>query len=926
MMHILLRILFLLTVWQLFFVGNYSHGQTAPVLVMDERYGSGTHLGSFVEYVQDDRTSEYFEDLRQEWRDLSPQHKNSDHLNLGPAAKPHWFRLLIQVNERQKILMEHDYPSDYLEVFHISPHEDTRSYSLGYEAGYSASLDYRHETLSLNLEPGLHEFYFRLEHKGAMRFSLRLWSAENFALAKSKQELAVGIILGISILMVFYNIFLYMMIRSKVYLHYVGYLCSTSFFLCFYSGLSNQLGNPLKWLANHIWVSSMLLTVFFLLRFTRIFLNLPKRMPKFDRLFRWSSYFLLFGAGLELIDQNWAFFIFHILMFPSVLLCLTVATFSALRGYRPAWFYLIAFFAVICGATVENLVVMEVINSQYSFWVYFSTYSVQMVLLSLAIGDQIHLEQISAHKKIQTLNQDLHHHIEHINDLVEEKTRDIQSIMSHIQQGIYMITEPERRIHKDRSAFLQDIIGQTIEQDTDGVEVLFQNSKVSRDQIEQMKSVVDHTLGSDNFSYFANQHCLVREITKTDVSGDEQFLEVDYYPIYNAEDLCDKLLVCVRDVTNLRALQSRSIEQNETLEMIGEMLQLDGSSFARFYQTNLSLCEDSQRLISSLDSADDETLKILFVNLHTLKGNSRNAHLQRLADMCHHVEDLIFQYRQDHSRFDLQDLSLGLHKIDSALKRYAEINNQILGRKIGEQDGVKLCYKDAEPIIHEIALSRSGTAGRMLQCLDQIDFFLKKLFHNNPESVLKDCFTGIERLASDLGKEEPHIELSVPEIFLTKEAEVMLRHVFVHLIRNSMDHGIEEATRRIELGKDPRGTIAVDVWEEAGELLIRYKDDGKGLDLPAIRARALKEGLLVERFDLSDELIASCIFQSGFTTRKSVSSVSGRGVGMDAVKRYISKNGGTITIRLLEPDTPQHGRPFELLMSLPETTYVKQAA
>jgi signal transduction histidine kinase len=649
-------------------------------------------------------------------------------------------------------------------------------------------------------------------------------------------------------------------------------------------------------------------------------------MSKLDRVFCWFSYMTAFGVVLEPINQNWSFMVFHSVMIPCVLLCLVAATFSALRSYRPAWFYLIAFFVVISGATVENLVVSEVIDPKYSFWVYFSAYSVQMVLLSLAIGDQIHLEQISANKKIQTLNHELHHHIEHINELVEEKTRDIQSIMTHIQQGIYMITEPGRRIHKDRSAFLQNIIGQDIEADTDGVEVLFQHSEVSEDQIEQMKCVVDYILENDDLSYLANQHCLIREFIKKDPSGSEQFFEVDYYPIYNDDGLCEKLLVCARDVSSLRALQSRSVEQNETLEMIGEMIQLDDSAFARFYQTSVALCADSQRLVSRLESVDEEILKILFVNLHTLKGNSRNAHLQRLADICHHVEDLIFQYRQDHNRYSQEALSRGLAEVEEKLTHYADINDRILGRKNEEQDGVRLSYTEAEPIIRDITESRSGPADRMAQCLDQVALFLKRLFHNNPEAVLKDCLSGIERLARDFGKQEPHVALSVPDIFLTKETEVMMRHVFVHLIRNSMDHGIEEPVERRQAGKDSRGTITVEIWEDAGELLIRYKDDGKGLDLSAIRQRALKEGLLVERFDLSDEVVANGIFHSGFTTSNSVSSVSGRGVGMDAVKRYICKNGGTISIRLLEPKPGQKGRPFELLMSLPETVFVRQVA
>ncbi|MDQ3234923.1 MAG: sensor histidine kinase, partial [Pseudobdellovibrionaceae bacterium] len=401
------RGLFFLASFWLLFAGTLALGDVASILTLSGSPISGTHLGPFVEFVQDGRTEDQFESIRADWRSLPLQHRNSDHINLGAAAKPHWFRFVIQLQEPQKIILEHDYPVDLLDVFHRPPNHPVQSFELGYRQDSASRLDYRHPSKVLDLEPGLHEFFLRLEHKGAVRFSLRVWSNDMFVLAKARHELTLGIILGISVLMVFYNIFLYAMVRSRVYLHYVGYLCCQTFFLLFYSGLSQQLGTSFKWLANNFWVSSILLTAFFLQRFTRIFLNLPGRMPRFDSVFCWSSYFLLCVAALERFDQNWAFLVFHIALIPSILLCLAGAALSAFRGYRPAWFYLISFLSVIIGSVVENFVVAGQIDPKYSFWVYFSSYSLQMVLLSLAIGDQIHLEQIKTLKTVEHLSRNL---------------------------------------------------------------------------------------------------------------------------------------------------------------------------------------------------------------------------------------------------------------------------------------------------------------------------------------------------------------------------------------------------------------------------------------------------------------------------------------------------------------------------------------
>ena len=117
-----------------------------------------------------------------------------------------------------------------------------------------------------------------------------------------------------------------------------------------------------------------------------------------------------------------------------------------------------------------------------------------------------------------------------------------------------------------------------------------------------------------------------------------------------------------------------------------------------------------------------------------------------------------------------------------------------------------------------------------------------------------------------------------------------------HMIRNAVDHGIESPQQRVEQGKAAEGTISLSFSREGGDVLIRLADDGRGLDIDAIRGRAVAMGLLGAQGQYSDNDIAQCIFHPGFSTSSEVTQVSGRGVGMDVVKSEVQQLGGTIAM------------------------------
>ena len=118
----------------------------------------------------------------------------------------------------------------------------------------------------------------------------------------------------------------------------------------------------------------------------------------------------------------------------------------------------------------------------------------------------------------------------------------------------------------------------------------------------------------------------------------------------------------------------------------------------------------------------------------------------------------------------------------------------------------------------------------------------------------------------------------------------------VHLIRNSLDHGIESPDARLEADKPETGTIELNAYHKGGSIIIEVRDDGRGLPKDKILNKAIEHGLVAEDNELSERQIYELIFQPGFSTTSSVSDLSGRGVGMDVVRRNINELGGCIEI------------------------------
>ena len=153
----------------------------------------------------------------------------------------------------------------------------------------------------------------------------------------------------------------------------------------------------------------------------------------------------------------------------------------------------------------------------------------------------------------------------------------------------------------------------------------------------------------------------------------------------------------------------------------------------------------------------------------------------------------------------------------------------------------------------------------------------------------------VRELAKDLGKE---VELAIEgaETEVDRVVVDSLYDPLVHMLRNSLDHGIESADVRAAAGKPTKSIISLKAWQEANSVMIELSDDGKGLNAQELRQKALKKGLIHENAAQTDEEAYQLIFLPGFSTKDVASSVSGRGVGMDVVKTAVEKHRGSISI------------------------------
>jgi two-component system chemotaxis sensor kinase CheA len=511
---------------------------------------------------------------------------------------------------------------------------------------------------------------------------------------------------------------------------------------------------------------------------------------------------------------------------------------------------------------------------------------------------------------------------------LKQKTADIQAMLQNMQQGILTVVD-SAVIHSEYSAYLEDIFETKNIAGRALMDLVFGDTDLGADALSQVEAATHACLGEDCINFAFNQHLLVGEISRRMPDGRVKILDLTWSAITDENDVIVRLMLCVRDVTELRKLAAEASEQRRRLDMIGEILAVSEEKFHHFIESSAEFVSENERIIRKHSEADHAAIAELFRNMHTIKGNARTYNLQHLTDVVHETERSYHELREpDTDRsWDQEHLMQELTRVREAIESYARINEQSLGRKSKGQsndagNAGRYVMIGKEDIQSTLSLLDKTNADELHELQSMRDSLRRKLRALGSESV-RDALSGVldslPSLAGELGKPAPAVRIDDNGYRLRAQAGGTLSNVFVHLLRNSIDHGIESAEARSAQGKSAAGTIVIEVGVDSNALQITLSDDGRGLALERIRGIAIERGWIGADEVLSDEAIADFIFRPGFSTAETVTEVSGRGVGMDAVRDFLRRENGSIELRFTDDHKGASFRQFQTIVSLPDS-------
>jgi len=511
---------------------------------------------------------------------------------------------------------------------------------------------------------------------------------------------------------------------------------------------------------------------------------------------------------------------------------------------------------------------------------------------------------------------------------LRQKTNDIQAMLQNMPQGV-MTVLPGGVIHPEYSAYMEtifetkDIGGQNLTQ------LVFTNTSLGSNDLSQVDAAVGSCIGEDMMNYEFNSHLLVTDFNITLPNGAVKSLSLSWSPIADENDTVEKLMLCVRDVTELKRLEGEAGAQKRELEIIGEILAVSQEKFQDFIESAYTFVAENEEIIRKAPQKDLDAIGLLFRNMHTIKGNARTYGLLNMTNVVHETEQEYDDLRKDEEKVWDQDALLNqLALVHASVDEYHKINDVKLGRKgPGRRGNVeRFLMVDKDQVARAMELVKAANTGDLAdarKALSEVERTLRLIGTEKIDTVLAGIVESMPSLAKELGKEAPQISIADNGIVVRNQAIGLLKNVFTHLFRNSMDHGLETAEARQAAGKSPVGHIQLAAALDAGQLTLKLHDDGRGLAVGRIRQKAIENGVLSEGETPSPEEIANLIFASGFSTADKVTEVSGRGVGMDAVRGFLQKEGGDVAIRFTDNNAGSDQRAFELVITLPEKFAVK---
>lgn len=340
-----------------------------------------------------------------------------------------------------------------------------------------------------------------------------------------------------------------------------------------------------------------------------------------------------------------------------------------------------------------------------------------------------------------------------------------------------------------------------------------------------------------------------------------RYYRIEYRPTADDGDMQQTLIV-VSDVSDQIIRERAEAEQQETLAVFERILS-DKYGFIEFF-------DEADALVSALTGAPTDEARERRL-LHTLKGNTSIFGLLSIARRCHELETAC----EDGRRLSAEDRAGLLEH----WQRVALRLKTLLGERLNQR--LELEQPEYEAVLNAVIDGAPHT---------EIAERLRSWSMEPAERRLSRIAENARHLARRLNK--PHVDIDIDHQYvrLPVDGWAPFWSAITHVVRNALDHGIESSEERTSSGKDPRARLTLTTTAEPGQILVEIRDDGRGIDWTALRDRAVERGIP------SDGDLESLLFVDGLSTKGSATEVSGRGVGMGAVREAARALGGEIRV------------------------------
>ncbi len=516
-------------------------------------------------------------------------------------------------------------------------------------------------------------------------------------------------------------------------------------------------------------------------------------------------------------------------------------------------------------------------------------------------------------------NEEITYFNKNLEHLVKEKTQEITALLDHIPQGVLSLEEGGV-ISKDFSKHLLHIVedheisGRTFK------DLILDRSSLSSDLRNQAWETLQVVIGEPEINFEVNFDKLPTELTYT-TRQSQKWLKVTWN-VEVQDGIVKKVLVTLLDATKEKALEHEAEQQRHEFEILRELVDAGARKIGQYFVSASALLHENERILEQTEAdIDHPEIQTLFINMHTIKGGARTLGLKELATVFHEVEEYYQNILKYGESIQKDRLAADLKRAFTVYGHYQFVNKSKLNRSedyskvVIDREFIEEHYQILRDIVTDLDRKEQPIEKIIDRIHSQKETMIKLIFDQLP-AVFDEYKSKAEKIAKELNKPKPAFDFSLDSISITPEIKSLLDNCMVHLLRNALCHGIESAEERVQASKAEAGTLAVKSSVVGGFLTLEFSDDGRGLAIQKLKEKGLENGLIRDTATVQE--IAELIFAAGLSTANSVTHVSGRGVGMDAVRKFLGQHGGDIEVRLGNPkDASKLFYSFKFVLQIP---------